>query len=164
MRNRAPSGTTSTFIVALTVVSLHYGSASAETLELNDGTVIQGEIKSLQNGVYTVETSALGTVRVPQQNVRTIDQSSGDTAGSPARESLPSQPEIEAMQLRIIQDPNLLAMLLSLQNDPEVQAILADPEIMGALAAGDLAALMDHPKIIALTRNAHVREFMGEVQ
>ena len=164
MRKRASRGAASGFVVALAVVSLPCGPASAETLELNDGTVIHGEIKSLQNGVYTVETDALGTVRVPKQNVRTIDQGSGNTTGSPARESLPSQPEIEAMQLRIIQDQSLLAMLLALQNDPEVQAILADPEIMGALASGDLAALMNHPKIIALTRNAKVREVIDGVQ
>ena len=52
-----------------------YASASAETLMLRDGTVIHGEIKALQDDVYTVETDSLGTVRVRKQDIRAIDHS-----------------------------------------------------------------------------------------
>jgi len=126
---------------------------------LKDGAVIHGEIETLQDDVYTVKTESLGTVRVRKQDVRTIDHS-----GEPTTESLPKQAELEAMQSRIVQNPNLLSMIKALQNDPEVQAILADPEIMSAMASGNYAALMSHPKIIALTDNVKVREVIDEAR
>ena len=164
MCDRTLGRAASSFFFVLTALSIRCGPVLAETLELHDGTVIQGEIKSLQDNVYTVETEALGTVRVPKQNVRTIDSAGRTTTRSPASESSPTQPQIEAMQLRMIQDSSLLAMLLSLQNNAEVQAILADPEIMSALASGNFEVLMNHPKILALTDNAKVREIIDQVQ
>jgi len=152
------------FVIATLLVS--YVSASAETLVLRDGTVIHGEIETLQDDVYTVETDSLGTVRVRKQDIRTIDHSDSSTIGSPVgstRGSPPKQAELQTMQSRIMQSPNLLSMILGLQSDPDVQAVLADPEIMSALASGDYATLMNHPKIIALTSNAKVREVIDEV-
>jgi len=152
------------FVIATLLVS--YVSASAETLVLRDGTVIHGEIKTLEDDVYTVETDSLGTVRVRKQDIRTIDHSDSSAIGSPVgstRGSPPKQAELQATQSRLMQSPNLLSMILGLQSDPDVQAILADPEIMSALASGDYATLMNHPKIIALTSNAKVREVIDEV-
>ena len=143
------------------------GSASAATLVLKDGAVIHGEIETLQDDVYTVKTDSLGTVRVRKPDIRTIDHSDSSTIGSPVgstKGSPPEQADLQAMQSRIMQSPNLFSMILGLQSDPDVQAVLADPEIMSALASGDYATLMNHPKIIALTSNAKVREVIDEVR
>ncbi len=145
-----------------------YGSASAATLVLKDGAVIHGEIETLQDDVYTVKTDSLGTVRVRKQDVRTIDHSVRSTmessVGSSTNESSPEQADLQATQSRMMENPNLFSMIQALQSDPEVQAVLADPEIMSAMAAGNYAALMNHPKIIALTRNAKVREVIDEAR
>lgn len=163
MRDLTFSGIAGVFWFAMATLSAPNGSASAATLVLKDGTVIHGEVKTLQDDVYTVETDSLGTLRVRKQNVRTIDHGGEHTLGSPASGSSPKQPELEAMQLHILQSPDLLSMIQSLQNDPEVRAILADPEIMSALASGNYAALMNNPRIIALTNNSKVREVIDEV-
>ena len=162
MRDLAPgriAGVGSLMIAALSVV---YGLASAATLTLNDGSVIQGEIETLQNDVYTVETDSLGTVRVRKQDVRSIDHSDDSPRSSPARSrtngSPPDQADLQAMQSRMMQNPNLFSMIEALQSDPEVQAVLSDPEIMSAVASGDFQTLMSHPKIIELTKNAQMRE------
>ena len=153
------------FVMATLLVA--HVQASAATVVLRDGTVIQGEIKNLQDDVYTVETDMLGTVRVRKQDVRTIDHSDGSTIGSPVGSpsgSPPEQAELQAMQSRMMQIPNLISMIQGLQSNPDVQAILADPEIISALASGDYTTLMNHPKIIALTSNAEVREIIDEVR
>ena len=64
----------------------------------------------------------------------------------------------------MMENPNLFSMIQALQSDPEVQAVLADPEIMSAMVSGNYEALMNHPKIIALTRNAKVREVIDEAR
>lgn len=169
MRDLTCSKTAGVLLSMLAAVSILYGTASAATLVLNDGTVIRGDIKTLQDDVYTVETESLGTLRVRKQNIRTIDHDGGQptgspTSGSPTSGSPANAAALQATQLRILQDPGMLSMIQSLQNDPEVQAVLADPEIASALASGNFAALMSNPKIIALTSNSNVREVVDEVQ
>ena len=154
------------FVMAASFASS--GSASAATLVLKDGAVIHGDIETLQDDVYTVKTDSLGTVRVRKQDVRTIDHSGGTTTessvGSPTNGSSPEPTELRAIQSRIMQNPGLIPMIQALQSDPEVQAVLADPEIMSAMASGNYAVLMNHPKIIALTRNAKIREVIDEAR
>jgi len=149
------------------VSSLH-----AETLVLIDGAVIHGEIKALHDDVYSVETNLLGTLRVHKEYVRSIDFSGtqpSDQRGSSALASTTTattreQPDMQAIQSRLMQIPDLFSMIQALQSGPEVQAVLADSEIMSAIAAGNYAALMNHPKIIALTRNVNFRVLMEEAQ
>ena len=69
-------------VLAAATLLVANGGALAATLVLNDGTVIQGEIQSLQNDVYAVKTDSLGTLRVRKQDIRTIDHSVGNTQAS----------------------------------------------------------------------------------
>lgn len=51
----------------------------------------------------------------------------------------------------------------ALQNDPDMQAILADPEIMQAVQSFDLTALRNNPKIIKLMQNSKIQSIQGKV-
>lgn len=156
------------FWVVLAALSCVYGTASAATVILKDGTVIHGEVESMEGGIYTVKTESLGSVRVSAQEVRSID--AGDAAAKrPAPEPsvqapVPTQPDLQGIELGIMQDPQLLTMLLALQNDPNVLAVLEDPEIMAKVAAGDYTGLMTDPKIIALLDDDDVRAIVEALQ
>ncbi len=145
-------------LVALAISFLPH-TVSAAKLVLKDGTVIHGEIESLQNDVYTVQTGALGTLQVLQDDVKTIDLS-GSAVGRPSSGKMPESVQHQAVQSKLVQDPTLLSKVEALQADPDVQAILTDPEIMSAIAAGDYAALMSNPKIKALSQNSRMREIV----
>ena len=168
MRDLAFGGRAGVCLLVMVTSLIPFGSGSAATVVLKDGAVIHGEIETLQDGVYTVETDSLGTVRVRKEDVRTIDHSRGPTmessVGPSPSGSSPSPAELQALQSRLMQSPNLFSMIQALQSDPEVQAVLADPEVMSAMASGDYAKLMNHPKIIALTDNAKVREIVEEAR
>lgn len=141
--------------------------ASAATVVLRDGTVIQGEVKSLQDGVYTIETTSVGTVHVRAADVRSIDEDgkspSASAAGQPAAGPSPGN-ALDAAKSQIVADPKVLATVLALQNDPEVLAVLADPEVAKAMAAGDYSALMSNAKIVALMQNPKVREIIDALR
>ena len=144
------------------------GAASAATIVLTDGSVVSGDIKSLQNDVYTIESGSLGTLRVRKEDIRSIELSDSSAVGAREQSSV-NEPRIDsanmqAMQLRMMQNPNVFSLIQSLQSDPQVQALLSDPAIMSAVASGDIAALMNHPAIIALTNNPKFREVIEEVQ
>lgn len=165
------------FLVVATLLAAN-GSALAATLVLKDGAVIHGEIKSLQDDVYTVKTDSLGTLQVQKKDVRSIDHSVGDaqatsldssthpsaTNAASINGSSPEPAALQAVQSQLTQNPALLSLIEGLQSDPEIQGILNDPEIMSAISAGNYAPLMNHPKIIALTRNANVRAVIEQAK
>ena len=151
---------------SLVMVSLLAFSAAclAATVTLRDGTVVHGEIQSMQDDVYTIETDSLGTIHVSKTEVRSIDED-GEPASAAGLESSTqgssiAAGELDATESKIMQDPKLLAMVLALQNDPDVQAVLADPDITKAVAAGDYTSLLNDPKIIALMHNPKMREII----
>jgi phospholipase/lecithinase/hemolysin len=148
-------------LVAIGSLLASCGPALAATVTLKDGTSIQGEVKSLQDGVYTIESASIGTLHVRAEQVRSIEESGKSTPPAGVG-SLPSEPSsgasaLDATTALIAQDPALLATVLELQSDPDMIAVLADPEIMKAIAAGDYAALMSNPKIVALLKNPKIR-------
>jgi hypothetical protein len=152
--------------VVITSCLAFCGVSSAATVVLSDGTVIQGEVKSLQDGVYTIESASAGTLHVRARDVRSIDdvgKAPSASAGQPRSQSSPGN-AVDAAKSEIGADPKLLATVLALQNDPEVLAVLADPEIAKAMAAGDYGALMSNAKIVALMQNPKVREIIDALR
>jgi hypothetical protein len=154
-------------LLALGVLAFSEPSLAA-TVTLQDGTVIRGEVKSLQDGVYTVESESAGTLHIRADQIRSIDET--DRHPPPASAAPPSSAPasaasaVDAAKSLIAQDPNLLTAVLGLQSDPQVVAALADPVVAKLIADGDYAALASNPKIVALMQNPKVRAVIEAVQ
>ena len=132
--------------------------ASAATLELKDGSRIQGEIRGFENGMYTVVSPSIGTVQVAQSNLVRIVYGGGGSSSTGG----PTSSEIQQMQARLAQDPATVSSIMSLQSDPQVMAILKDPEIVRALQDGDYMSLLDNPKIRALENDPQVKQLIEQ--
>ena len=52
--------------------------------------------------------------------------------------------------------------ILSLQDDPLMQSILSDEQLMQAIHSGNLGALMNDPKIRALMSHPTVQDLGGQ--
>jgi hypothetical protein len=143
------------------------GPSLAATVTLRDGTVIHGDVKSLQDGVYTIRSDSAGTLHVRADQVRSIDESDQPAIAAGVG-SLPGglsgASASDAAKSLITQDPKLLTAVLELQSDPDVIAVFADPEVMRAIAAGDYAALTNNPKIVALMQNPKIRAIIDAVR
>ena len=159
MRKHCSTAVARLFLLASSLVCCAVSSAA--TIELRDGTVIQGEVKSLQDGVYTIETASVGTLHVRAQDVRSIDQGGKPSSASGASRTdhgpAVADDALDAVKSQIAADPKLLQAVLGLQDDPEVLALLADPEVAKAIAAGDYNALTSNAKVAALMNNPKVR-------
>ena len=141
----------------LFVFGISLGSALAgeiKEIELKDGSVIYGEIVSFSGGVFTLRSKGLGTVKIEESKIRAIR--SGTHEGG-------KQDQIQQLQKRMMSDKEVVEMILSLQNDPEVQKILQDPEIMKAVNAGDMDALLSNPKFMKLLENPTIHEIREKV-
>ena len=124
---------------------------SLRIIELNDGSRIAGEILSFESGVYTIQSDTLGRLHIPDESIRGIrsDYPKAAPAGVPVP-SPSTGAQFADIQSRIVNDPNLLTIVMSLQNDPQLLSIFKDPFIMRAIAAGDLESLQSSPKILEL--------------
>jgi hypothetical protein len=133
------------FCVGVTAIP----AGANQKIELQDGTVILGEILSFDGSTYTLRTESLGQVKIEKSKVRSIQM------GGSATEALQG---VQQLRDRIMADPESLRMIMALQDDPDVQAVLNDPEVMSAADAGDLDRLLSHPKVIKLLQNPVIQD------
>jgi len=73
-------------------------------------------------------------------------------------------PQVADMKDRMLQDEGVMALISSLQNDPEMQALLGDPAIIRAVQAMDIGALLNNPAFMKLLSNPRVQEIEKRMQ
>jgi len=147
-------------------LALASAAVASPTIELKDGSRIQGDIQGIKDGVYTVMSPSLGAVQVTQENIARIvyDGSSANRTDTPARDDGMRQEiqQVQQVQQRLAQDPEAMKAIMSLQNDPQIQAILNDPAIMQAIEKGDYTSLLDNDKIKALESNPQLNQVLQQ--
>ncbi len=124
-------------------------------IELTDGSVISGQIVSLSKGVYTVRSGALGTLQIRESKIRAIR-----TKG-PGREDTGDQ--LKSIQQKMMGDDDIMSLVKAVQSDPDFQEVLKDPEVMKAVQAGDIAALMTNPKVMQLLNKQAVQRIKDKI-
>ena len=153
--------------LAAALLGLASGVLASPMIELKDGSRIEGEIQSIENGVYTVRSSSIGTVRIEQSNIvrivygADVANAAASSGKSPARDDALTS-DIQQVQTRLAQDPAAMQSIMSLQSDPQIQAVLSDPEIAKALQEGDYFSLLGNPKIQALESNEHLKQLLQQ--
>ena len=137
----------------LLILALSFRSVSAgelKEIDLTDGTTIVGDVQSLSNGIYTIQSDSLGIIKIEASKIRSIHAkapSSGTSAG-----------EAQSLQKRMLSDMEIMSLIQTLQDDPNFKKVLEDPEIMKAVNAGDVAALQANPQFMKLLNSATVKE------
>jgi hypothetical protein len=142
-------------------------AADLRVIELVDGSRISGEIVLFEHGVYSIESESLGRLHIPSSDIRAIRSSrmgsSHQLAPSSGGSERSAAMELSPYESQIVGDPAILAMVMALQNDPDVLAVLNDPSIMQAIAARDYNALQHDPKILKLENNPTIRQILDIV-
>ena len=138
-------------------------SAHAATISLNDGSQIIGDIQGLAKGIYTINTSNLGTLQVPQEKIITINYNE-NKANTANIDSKKAENAIGAIQQKINNNPQLLNGVKALQQDGDVQAILGDKHLLESVKSGDIGALITDPKIQNLMNNPKVKALGEQLQ
>jgi hypothetical protein len=149
------------------ILSFVFSSAHAGELKeiiLKDGSVLTGEVVSLTNGIYTITSESLGTIKLEESKVRAIQE----RASSPSLTTSPvnniTAGEITSLQEKMVRDKEIMSMIQSLQNDPEFKKLLEDPKIMNAVNTGDVAALTADPRFMKLLSNPTVQKIQKKVK
>ncbi len=136
--------------------------AEAQEIELKDGSIIAGEIISLSNGIYTIESNSLGNIKLKKSQIRTIRSKSNRGGNS---SSLPVvNNTVQALQDTIMSQPDLMTMIMALQNDPDIRMALQDSKVMNAIMSGNIDALMDNPTFQRILENPRVQAISREIE
>ena len=150
-------------------LSISSGAALAgkpNKIELVDGSVIIGEISGLNNGTYTVNSQGAGLLQIEESRIKQI--SSADTYNSPASAQPQSNELISnkaaAMTNKMMGDKETVGMVMSLQDDPQLQEILQDPEIMNAIKSGNSASLANNEKFMRLKNNPKIQAIKDKIE
>ena len=117
--------------------------------------------------MYTILSPSIGTVHVAQSNIVRIVYS-GDISDAAVSTDKPATRDdamthnIQQLQAGLAQDPATVQSIMSLQSDPQIQAVLSDPAIMKAIQEGDFTSLLSNPKIQALESNEHLKQVVQQ--
>jgi hypothetical protein len=113
-----------------------------------------------------IGSAGLGLVELDQAKVASMTRlDSGEKAVTPAPSAPPASKErTAAVQNAITTDPESLAQLAKLKESPLMQEILSDPDLMAKVAAGDMAALAQDPRIQKLLEDPSVHSIRKRVE
>lgn len=76
----------------------------------------------------------------------------------------PNGADVRELQQKMMADKDIMALILSMQSDPDVQALLNDPAVLEAVQSGNLDALAKNPKLLKLIDKEQVREIGKRLQ
>lgn len=157
--------------VILCLIFMLFGSIAycgqESRIELADGSVINGEIVSYADGVYSLNTRSFGMVNVESSRVSRITPSGGQLsgiqpAGSPSAST--SQVDFSNYQQKIMSDPASASLVTGMAFDPSIQALAEDPQIQEAVKKGDIQALMQNEKFMSVVNNPKMQESIKKLK
>jgi len=105
-------------------------------------------------------------------NLRAEDRTSGAVVEPKTRpgrshgrdETVSPAGQLPRVQERLMSDEAVLEKIQALKDDPDVQAVLNDTELMEALKTGDLNAVISNPKFMKLLESPEIQEIIEEVR
>ena len=137
-------------------------------IELTDGSIINGEIVSFANGVYTINTSTFGEIKVGSEKVSKIESVNYTlpyTSISPiAQTNNLAGSQVSAYGQTLMKNPENTAIVTGLTKDPGLQEIARDPELQAAAKTGDIQALLKNPKFMDIVNSPEVQEAVKKLK
>jgi len=151
-------------LIAVLITPDWVSADAARVIELSDGSRISGVIIDYGNETYTIQSETLGRLQLRDAQIRSIHSpsqtSERDESLAPASSDPATLSQLEHIQSRIMAEPELLSLVMSLQQDPDIIAILNDPQIMQAIMSGQITTLQNHPKFHQMETNPAIQEIM----
>jgi hypothetical protein len=142
------------FVLLLAITSTNHG---ASLIELKDGSRIVGELVSVSQGSYLIRSTALGEIRLEASAIRSIRPSTDGQPGS-------RQPvELARIQQKIANSPELMKKISDLQSTPQIQAILNDKQLLQLVLSADTDSLQRDPRILQLLADPSVQAIIKQI-
>jgi hypothetical protein len=148
-------------------------AAGQSRVELRDGSVLQGELVSVEASSYRIRTGALGEISIPESDVLAIRPlGSNDsipaapaigTTGAASATPQAMRGDLASIQQQLASDPAILGAIMSLQQDPEIRAALANPGFAQLVLSGNVQAIQNDPRFQRLLQNPAIQSIVKQV-
>ncbi len=139
------------------LLASHVFAGDASTIYLNDGSVLAGEIISINSGIYSIQTESMGLININKSKISSINFGApSDSARTGGNGNSAIMEQASALSKTIIADEDIMKMIMGLQNNPDFKAVLNDPDIMNSINTGNIEALLSNPKFLKLMNNSEV--------
>ena len=153
----------------ITLILFALPAYAEQVITLKDGSQVKGELVSVKDDVYTIRTPAMGDVSVNSSQVGSISNpqampAPATPAPSVSNTSADTANQIQAAQTRVMADPQIMAEIQAIAQDPEITQLLSDPALLQAVTSKDMAAVQNNPKAQALIQNPKMRAIMEKIQ
>ncbi|MBI4310049.1 MAG: hypothetical protein HY591_06940 [Candidatus Omnitrophica bacterium] len=160
------------FIFCLLFLAPALGHAETQTITLKDGSQIKGELTGVNDGTYTIKTPLLGDIHINSSQVANIGSAGMAMPGAqPPANGLQPQAsngdmgqKIQTMQTQLMANPEFMADLQQMAQDPEIMQLLADPALVQAVTAKDANALQNNPQGQKLMNNPKMRAIIEKLR
>jgi len=165
----------SLIVIFLSTCSFAFADQGEQTITLKDGSQIKGVLSGIQDGVYTVKTPIIGDVHVAAGDVASITNGNVPVVSSPANNNYASSTgplstssntmdqQIAAGQKQLMSNPDSMATLQEMMQDPEIMQALQDPALVQAVTSHNYAAVQSNPKIQALMSNPKMQALLQKL-
>ena len=101
----------------------------------------------------------------PTRNSASIPTLSSSSQNQEVPSPNPMNPKlIKTIQDTMMEDPEIMGILHTLQNDPQLMRALQDPEIVKLIQTGDLDAINNHPTFKMLESNKQIQDILKRMR
>ncbi len=136
---------------------------NAKTITLQDGSTIKGNVVSMDNGFYTVETPSMGEVRIADSDIASI--AAGEGSDQPEMQSnIAATPEFQSVQEKVISNPDIMGDIQNLMQDPEIMAVISEPGFIAAVQSGNTTELQSDPRLQRLIENPKIQLLIEKIK
>jgi hypothetical protein len=149
------------FVIAFLFLSAAAVSSAdqiQQVITLKDGSQIKGDLSGVENGVYTIKTPMIG-------DVASITNGGVPAAAlPPADASNPSMDQqIAAGQEQLMSNPQSMAMIQEIAQDPEIMKALSDPSLVQAVTSHNYQAVQSNPEFQALMNTPKMQALLQKL-
>jgi len=148
-----------TFALLFSASVFAFADDAQQVITLKDGSQIKGTLAGIADGIYTVKTPIIGDVHVAANDVASITNGnvpppmpSANSAYAPGNSNPGAMPPnmgqlINTTQQQLMSNPQSMAMIQQMAQNPEIVQALQDPALQQAIANHDYQALQSNPVI-----------------
>ena len=147
-----------------------------QVITLKDGSTLRAHVSESMGGYYIIKSPALGDTKIRTSDVIAISpaaQRANPTAATAAPPMPPSATDhsgTSALQAALaskvqsfVSSGSGMATVTQFTQNPDLKAVLADPNLMNAIQSGDSAALMGSPAIRKLMENPQTKALIQSI-
>lgn len=154
-----------------------------QVITLKDRSVIRAQVTEMSGGFYLIKSPVLGDRKIPTGEVISIQQEAAAAQSAGAADAVPlPKSETAAAQLslgtagleslksalsskvqNLVSTREGMNAVMDFSQNPDVKAVMGDPQVMQAIQNGDYGALMKSPAMKNLLDNPRTKALIQSV-